>query len=171
MTAPRLIERALLGSRWLLLPMFLALLLGLLAIVAKAAQHVVHMAETLFTAGESEVVLSVLGLVDLTLAANLVLIVMISGYENFVTAIEADGAAPWPAWLATIDFAGMTLKVLASAVTISAIELLGDAMSLAERTDREMAWSAGALICFVVAGLLLALTDRVAGHAGDPIEK
>ena len=87
----RVIERLLLASRWLLAPLFLGLVVCLFALLIKAGQHVYHVADTLLTATESEVILSVLGLVDLTLAASLVLIIMFSGYENFITTITARG--------------------------------------------------------------------------------
>ncbi len=161
----RAFERMLLASRWVLAPFFVGLGLGLLALLVKAGQDVFHMAETILSASEHEVVLSTLGLVELTLAASLVLIIMFSGYENFIGAIAVEEEAAWPAWLAKIDFTGMKLKVLASVVTISAIELLRDVMSVGDQSDREMAWAAGSLLVFVVSGLLLALTDKMAGRA------
>ena len=134
----RWMERLLLASRWLLAPLFLGLVVCLFALLIKAGQHVYHVAETLMTATESEVILSVLGLVDLTLAASLVLIIMFSGYENFITTITTESMAARPAWLSQIDFTGMKLKLLASIVSISAIQLLREFMSIAERTDREL---------------------------------
>ncbi len=160
----RVIERLLLASRWLLAPLFLGLVVCLFALLIKAGQHVYHVADTLLTATESEVILSVLGLVDLTLAASLVLIIMFSGYENFITTITAESAVARPAWLSQIDFTGLKLKLLASIVSISAIQLLREFMSIADRTDRELLWAAAIHGVFVVSGLILALTDRYTDH-------
>jgi len=163
----RIFERFLMASRWLLAVFFLGLLVGLLALVVKAGQHALHIAETLLTASESDVILSVLGLVDLTLAASLVLLIIFSGYENFIRAIEAEEGSGWPAWLTTIDFTGLKLKLMASIVSISAVQLLRVFMSAPDRSDRELIAFAGIHLVFVVSGLLLALTDRLtdAGHA------
>lgn len=164
----RLFERSLVASRWLLAPFFLGLALGLVALLIKAAQHIVHMATTLLSASETDVILSTLGLVDLTLAASLVLIIMFSGYENFIERLSDDDSAHWPVWLARIDFTGMKLKLIASIVSIVAVELLRDLMAVHDRSDRDLFWEAGLLLVFVVSGLLLALTDRLASHSGDP---
>ena len=161
----RVIERLLLASRWLLAPLYLGLVVCLFALLIKAGQHVYHVANTLLEATESEVILSVLGLVDLTLAASLVLIIMFSGYENFITTITAKSMVARPAWLSQIDFTGMKLKLLASIVSISAIQLLREFMSIAERTDRELLWAATIHGVFVVSGLVLALTDRYTDHS------
>jgi uncharacterized protein (TIGR00645 family) len=160
----RVIERLLLASRWLLAPLYLGLVVCLFALLIKAGQHVYHVAKTLLEATESEVILSVLGLVDLTLAASLVLIIMFSGYENFITTISAKSMVARPAWLSQIDFTGMKLKLLASIVSISAIQLLREFMSIADRTDRELLWAATIHGVFVASGLVLALTDRYTDH-------
>jgi uncharacterized protein (TIGR00645 family) len=166
----RALERFLLASRWLLAPFFLGLLVGLVALLVKAGQHALHIAQTLLTATESDVILNVLGLVDLTLGASLVLIIVFSGYENFITTIKSDGHADWPNWLTQIDFTGMKLKLMASIVSISAIQLLRVFMSAADRSDRELIGYAGIHLVFVVSGLLLAMTDKISDghHAGDP---
>jgi uncharacterized protein (TIGR00645 family) len=163
-----LLERFLLASRWLLAPLFLGLLVALVALLVKAGQHVIHIAETILTATESDVILSALGLVDLTLAASLILIIIFSGYENFLTTLDGGGRGHFPTWLTRIDFTGMKLKLLASIVSIAAVQLLRVFMSVTERSDREVFWSATLLVVFVLAAVLLALADKIdGGHADD----
>ena len=96
---------------------------------------------------------------------NLVVIVIFSGYENFVSRIVGAGHEDWPEWMSTIDFTGLKLKLLSSIVAISAIQLLRVFMDIAKTSDRELLWSVTIHVVFVVSGLLLALTDRMTGHA------
>ncbi len=162
------LEWVLLTSRWLLAPFYLGLVVGLVALMIKAGQHVIHIGETLLSATEPDVILSVLALIDLTLTASLVLIIILSGYENFITAFRtrADGALPL--WLTTIDFAGVKLKLLASIVSISAIQLLRVFMSVGARSDRELFWSVAIHVAFVVSGLILAATDWLGNGSHAP---
>ena len=160
-------ERILLASRWLVAPFFIGLVVGLVALLVKAGQHTIHLAETMLSASESEIILGVLGLVDLTLAASLVLIIIFSGYENFIAPMRTDENSNWPTWLTRIDFTGMKLKLMASIVSISAIQLLRVFMSLGTVSDRDLIFSVVLHMTFVVSGLLLALTDRWSGGHGD----
>ncbi len=163
------LERFLIASRWLLAPFYFGLVVGLLALLFKAGQHTIHIAQTLLEATESDVILSVLGLVDLTLAASLVLIIVFSGYENFVTTFRSEKGADLPGWLTRIDFTGMKLKLMASIVSISAIQLLRVFMSLPDRSDRELFWYVAVHLAFVTSALLLALTDKLSdGAHGAP---
>ena len=163
-------ERVLLASRWLLAPFFLGLVVGLVVLLVKAGQQTIHIAATILSASEPEAILGVLGLVDLALAASLVLIIIFAGYENFIAPIRSDETSNWPVWLTRIDFTGMKLKLMASIVSISAIELLRLFMSIGTVSDRELMFAVGLHVTFVVSGLLLALTDRLshgAEGAGD----
>ena len=160
-------ERILLASRWLLAPFFLGLLVGMVALLVKAGQHTIHLAEIMLQASEAETILAVLGLVDLTLAASLVLIIIFSGYENFIAPMNSDSSSNWPVWLTKIDFTGMKLKLMASIVSISAIQLLRVFMSIDTISDREIFFSVAVHMTFVLSGLLMALTGRMSGGHGD----
>lgn len=160
----RMLERFLFASRWLLAPFFVALTFGLLVLLAKMIQEFVHFAAQSWTAKESDVILSLLSLVDLTLTGSLIVIVIFSGYENFVSRIDAADHPDWPEWMAKIDFTGLKLKLLSSIVAISAIQLLRAFMNVRNIPDRELAWYVGIHLVFVISGLVLAWTDRVSGH-------
>ena len=163
----RVLERFLFASRWILAPFFVALTVGLLVLLLKLLQEVVHFALHALTASESDVVLSLLGMVDMTLTGSLIVIVIFSGYENFVSRIDAAEHTDWPEWMAKIDFTGLKLKLLSSIVAISAIQLLRAFMNVKNTPDRELAWYAGIHLVFVVSGLTLAWTDRMSGHASN----
>jgi uncharacterized protein (TIGR00645 family) len=156
-------ERFLLGSRFLLTPLYFVLAISLLALLAKAALHVYDLVRNLSVLSDETVLLSVLAVVDMTLSASLVVIVFISGYANFVSPVEMRPDDGRPHWIAEIDFGELKLKLMASIVAISAIKLLEGFMDIAHESDRELAWLVGIHLTFVVSACLLALADRL-GH-------
>ncbi|MCJ2080224.1 TIGR00645 family protein [Methylobacterium sp. J-090] len=161
----RVFERVLFASRWLLAPFYAALGIGIVVLLVKLLQELAHFVLHMWDATESQVVLGVLTMVDLSLTASLLIIVMFSGYENFVSKIDHADHKDWPAWMGTIDFTGLKLKLVSSIVAISAISLLKAFMDLKAMSDRDLYWLVGIHMVFVVSGLLMALTDRViAGH-------
>ncbi|MBM3607504.1 MAG: TIGR00645 family protein [Alphaproteobacteria bacterium] len=160
----RLLEKFLFGSRWLLAPFYVALVVSLAGLLVKAMQELWHFITHVFTATESEVILGVLALVDLTLTGSLIIIVIFSGYENFVSKIEEDAHRDWPEWMGKIDFSGLKLKLLSSIVAISAIQLLKAFMNVKNQTDRELIWLVGIHVVFVVSGLIMAWTDKLSEH-------
>jgi uncharacterized protein (TIGR00645 family) len=117
----------------------------------------------MWDASEQAVLLWVLGVIDLTLTAALVIIVVFSGYENFVAEIGAEHRS-WPRWMAKIDFSGLKLRLMSTIVAIAAIQVLRLFVDVKNVADRELAWSAGLLGAFVGTALLLALADRLGGE-------
>ena len=160
----RWLEKILFSSRWLLAPIYLGLIVGLVALVVKDIQHIIHIIPNILHASESDLVLDILGLIDLSLTASLVIIVIFSGYENFVSRITTTGHEDWPEWMAKIDFTGLKLKLLSSIVAISAIQLLRAFMDINKTSDRDLMWYVIIHVVFVSSGLLLALTDRLSEH-------
>ncbi len=155
------IENSLFACRWLLVPLYILLALSLFEMLFQAAVKVYEVLQHFWTMGEEGFLLSVLGIVDMTLTASLVVIVFISGYTNFLSPVsmyENDGR---PHWIAEIDFGELKLKLMASIVAISAIKLLEGFMDVANESDRELAWLVGIHLTFVISALLLALTDRL----------
>lgn len=156
----RSLEWFLFSSRWVLAPFFVALVLALIALLVKTVQQTILFTTHFVASSESEVILEALSIVDLTLTGSLIVIVIFSGYENFVSKIDASGHADWPDWMSRIDFTGLKLKLMSSIVAISGIQLLRNFMSMRDIADRELMWSVIVHLVFVVSALLLALTDR-----------
>ncbi len=154
------LERFLFASRWLLAPFYVMLVVALVGLLIKAGQETIHFIGHAFTATEGEIILGVLALVDLTLTGSLIIIVIFSGYENFVSRIEADDHKDWPEWMGKIDFTGLKLKLVSSIVAISAIQVLKAFMNVGKVSDRELIWLVGIHMMFVVSGLFMALTDK-----------
>jgi uncharacterized protein (TIGR00645 family) len=164
------LETVLFSSRWLLAPFFFALAISLFVLLIKAGQHVVHLISTSLTATESEVVLDVLSLIDISLTGSLVVLVIFSGYENFVSRTDPSIETGWPQWMASIDFSGLKIKLMSSIVAISGIQTLRAFMDIANETDRALMWSIGIHLGFVASAVLLALSDRIAVHPSKDLE-
>jgi uncharacterized protein (TIGR00645 family) len=160
----RAIEKFLFASRWLLAPFFIALALALLVLLVKMVLAFYEFILHVGSASEADVILSILGLVDLTLLGSLLVIMIFSGYENFVSRIDPAQHADWPEWMAKINFTGLKLKLMSSIVAITAIQLLRAFVNVRNLTTHELAWDVGIHLAFVVSGLLLALTDRLSEH-------
>jgi uncharacterized protein (TIGR00645 family) len=164
-----LLERMIFASRWLLAPFYLGLAISIIVLLVKFMAELVHLLLGAFTLSEPDVILGVLTLVDLALTGSLLIIVIFSGYENFVSKIDHSGHSDWPEWMGTIDFAALKLKLLSSIVAISAIQLLKQFMSVKTITpenEKVLYWLVIIHVVFVVSSVLLALSDRIAGH-GD----
>jgi uncharacterized protein (TIGR00645 family) len=163
------LENWLFSSRWLLAPFYFGLAISLVVLLVKFCAELVHLAAHAFSSTESEVILGLLTLVDLTLTGSLLIIVIFSGYENFVSRMDHSGHKDRPAWMGTIDFGALKLKMLSSIVAISAVQLLRQFMSLGTVTperEKELFWLVTIHVVFVVSSVLLALSDRIAAGAG-----
>ncbi|MCZ8184058.1 MAG: TIGR00645 family protein [Beijerinckiaceae bacterium] len=161
----RALEQFLFRSRWLLAPFYVMLVISLCVLLLKAGQETVHFVVHALSATESDVILGVLALVDLTLTGSLIIIVIFSGYENFVSKIEVEDAKDWPEWMGKIDFSGLKLKLLSSIVAISGIQVLKAFMNVKNISDRDLIWLVVIHLVFVGSGLLMALTDKISGDA------
>ena len=163
------IEGVLFNSRWLMAPFYLGLAVSLAVLLYKFFlmlwEFILHSPK----ADEADIILGVLGLIDVTLTGNLILIVIFSGYENFVSKIDSGGHPSWPEWITKVDFAGLKQKLLASIVAISAIKVLEAFMYIDSSFDpRKMAWLVAVHLVFVISTLVLALSDRWGGdHGGE----
>jgi len=166
----RSLEAMLFASRWLLAPFYVGLALSILVLLIKFVEEFFHIASRAFDSTEAGVVLGVLSLVDLALTGSLLVIVIFSGYENFVSRIDHSKHKDWPAWMGTIDFTALKLKLLSSIVAISAIQLLKQFMDVKTSSDRDLFWYVVIHLVFVGSSVLLALSDRIAGddHGAKP---
>jgi uncharacterized protein (TIGR00645 family) len=161
----RTLEKFLFASRWLLAPFYVALVISLFGLLIKAVQELWHFITHALTASESDVILGVLSLIDLSLTGSLIIIVVFSGYENFVSKIDENEHRDWPEWMGKIDFTGLKLKLLSSIVAISGIQLLKTFMDVKNVSDRDIMWSVIIHMVFVISGIILAWTDKISGEA------
>jgi uncharacterized protein (TIGR00645 family) len=161
------LEILLFNSRWLMAPFYLGLAISLAVLLYKFVLELIEFIIHTPSAKETDTILGVLSLIDLSLTGNLILIVVFSGYENFVSRIDPRNHPDWPDWMTKVDFAGLKQKLLASIVAISAIQVLKAFMNIEGSFNAEkLGWLAGIHLLFVVSALLLALSDRWGGDHG-----
>ena len=155
--------RVIFAARWMMAPIYLGLLVGLLLLAAKFVQTVITLVPTLWTLSASGTVLAVLSLVDLSLVANLVLIVTLAGWQGFLDPLLDPGVTDRPSWLA-LDFSEIKLKLIGSIATIGAVELLESLMHPDALSQTTVVWELEILLSLGFLGVLLALMDRLSRH-------
>ncbi|WP_374190027.1 TIGR00645 family protein [Psychrobacter cibarius] len=163
----RYLEKTIFNSRWILAPFYLGLVLGIVLLFIKFIQKTVMMFNTVFSASVSDVIVNISVLVDLSLVASLLLIIIFSGYEIFVSKIDTGDHVDRPSWMGKVDFSGLKLKVIGAIVAISAIDLLKSFMDipneLSEGEADKLMWKVIIHMTFVLSGLLFAIMDKVVG--------
>ncbi len=158
-------ERGLFASRWLMAPMYLGLVLSLAMLMIVFLRELYYYASKIMDMGADEGILAILTLIDLSLAANLLLIVLFSGYENFVSKLDIADTEDRPDWMGKVDFSGLKMKLIASIVAISGIHLLKVFMEIGKAnpekavTTNDMYLMVVIHLTFVLSGVLLALMD------------
>ena len=158
----RTIERLFFASRWLLAPVYLGLSAGLVILGIKFFQELIHAATHVFAATEADMVLSLLALVDLAMVAGLIVMVMFSGYENFVSKLDVgDAGGEKLSWLGKLDAGSLKLKVAASIVAISSIHLLRKFMIADQIENDKLMWFVIIHMTFVLSALLMGVLDRI----------
>jgi len=161
------IETIIFGSRWLAAPFLFGLIIGLAGLLYKFAIKLAEFLIHLKDLPNTEALVGVLGLVDLSLTANLMLIVICSSYENFIRPISAADHPDMPQGLVRIGFSLLKQKLLGSIVAISAVHVLERFMDIEHHDDAVMlAWVVGAMIAFAIVMLVVAAADHVS-EAGD----
>lgn len=161
----RNLERLLFASRWLLAPMYLGLSLALLALGLKFFQEVYHVLGHIWELSESDMVLTLLAMIDLVLVGSLIVMVMFSGYENFVSRIDLDEGADKLGWLGKLDAGTLKLKVAASIVAISSIHLLRAFMNAPQIENDKLMWYVIIHLTFVISAVMMGVLDKMAFDA------
>jgi len=160
----RMIETLILKSRWLLAPVYLGLSLALIALIVKFFQEVIHLFLHIFESSEADVVLVVLSLVDISLVGGLLVMVMMSGYENFVSEIDVKEGGDKLSWLGKMDASSLKMKVAASIVAISSIHLLRVFMNMDNISPEKLLWYVIIHLTFVVSAFAMGALDRITRH-------
>src|ERR1700716_2032531 len=165
---PRLeiaVEQVLFSSRWLLAPFYLGMVVALAVILVVFVRELITEVAHISSMGGEQAILLALSLIDLSLTGNLLLIVIFSGYENFVSKIHVGDHEDRPSWVGTVDFSGLKIKLIASIVAISAIALLRAFLPLgdtgAEVDSPRLRWMVAIHLTFIVSGVLMAAMDWI----------
>ncbi len=155
------IERTLYAARWLLAPLYMGLSLAIVLLAIKFFQELFHVFPVILATSEERLILVILSLVDLALVGGLLVMVMFSGYENFVSRIEAAAEDDDLDWLGKMDSGTLKNKVAASIVAISSIHLLKVFMDVENVENDKIFWYVILHLTFVVSAFLMGYLDRV----------
>lgn len=161
-------ERGLFASRWLMAPMYLGLVVALAMLTVVFLRELYHYLPQSLSMDAEQAILVILTLIDLTLAGNLLLIVLFSGYENFVSKLDISDNVDRPTWMGTVDFSDLKMKLIASIVAISGIYLLKQFMEIGNTStlnEPYLMWLVIIHLTFVCSGVLLAAMDWMAAHS------
>ena len=158
----RIIETLMVRARWLLAPVYLGLSLAMVALAIKFFQEAFHLLVHIFTLSEVDMVLIILSLIDIALVGGLLVMIMMGGYENFVSSLDVDGEKDKLSWLGKMDASVLKMKVAASIVAISAIHLLKVYMNI-QNTGEEnphLVWYVVIHLTFVISAVLMGMLDK-----------
>ena len=160
----RFIENAMYASRWLLAPIYFGLSLALLALALKFFQEVFHILPNVFSMAEADLILVLLSLIDMALVGGLLVMVMISGYENFVSQLDIEEGQAKLSWLGKMDSGSLKMKVAASIVAISSIHLLKVFMDAKNIEPVYLKWYVIIHMTFVLSAFAMGYLDKLTKH-------
>lgn len=160
----RFFENAMYASRWLLAPIYMGLSLALLALTTKFFQEIFHVIPNIFAMAEADLILVLLSLIDMALVGGLLVMVMISGYENFVSQLDIDEGKEKLSWLGKMDSGSLKNKVAASIVAISSIHLLRIFMDAKNVPDNKLMWYVIIHMTFVLSAFAMGYLDKQTRH-------
>jgi uncharacterized protein (TIGR00645 family) len=157
----RLLESTIFASRWLLAPFFLGLIVAMVVLLVKFGKELFSLVLGVFGYVEHDAVISILTLVDTSLIAVLLLIIVFSGYANFVSKLSIGDHEDRPGWMDKISFSDLKMKLIGAIVAISAVELLKAFLVSTQLTGEQIGWKIAIHLTFVISGLLFAASDWI----------
>lgn len=155
------LERFMFASRWLLAPFYVGLVIAIGLLLVKFGKELWVLLPMVMQGTGSIILVGVLTLVDIALVANLLIIIIFAGYENFVSKINTGDSEDRPDWMGHVSFSDLKIKLIGSIVAISGIELLKAFVDVRAYTNEQLAWKVGLHMAFVVSGVLFAVMDKL----------
>ena len=160
----KMFEKLMYSARWILAPIYLGLSLTLLALAIKFFQEVFYILPNFFQIAEADLILKILTLIDIALVGGLLVMVMFSGYENFVSRLDIDESEEKLSWLGKMDATSLKNKVAASIVAISSIHLLKIFMNAQNIDNDKLLWYVIIHITFVASAFGMGVLDKITRH-------
>lgn len=155
------LEKLIFSSRWLLVPFFLGLIVSMAVLLIKFFKEMALLIQGVLGIVQHDTVISILTLVDTALIAVLLLIIVFSAYENFVSKLSIGDHEDRPAWMGKVGFSDLKMKLIGAIVAISAVELLKAFLVSTTLTSEQLKWKIAIHLTFVVSGVLFALADWI----------
>jgi len=163
-TIERFLESAIFASRWILAPFFLGLIIAMLVLLLKFGKELASLLMGVLGLHDHDAIISILTLVDTALIAVLLLIIVFSGYENFVSKLSIGDHEDRPSWMGKVSFSDLKMKLISAIVAISAVELLKAFLVSTTLTGEQIGWKIAIHLTFVLSGLLFAASDWISDN-------
>ena len=157
----RIIGSLIFLSRWIQAPLYFGLIVAQAVYVYHFMVELWHLVLQTTTITESEIMLVVLGLIDVVMIANLLIMVIVGGYETFVSRLHLKGHPDEPEWLSHVNAGVLKVKLATALIGISSIHLLKTFIATETHSEKSILWQVVIHMVFVVSALLLALTDKL----------
>lgn len=159
----QILELFLFNSRWLLVPFYVGMVGAIVLLLVKFVKALITLVPQVLYGVGDQAIIGILTLVDITLVANLLIIMIFAGYENFVSMMYTGNGSERPSWMGQVSFSDLKIKLIASIVAISAIDLLKYFFNVKQVTAHELSWMIAIHVALVFSGLMLVLMDRFSG--------
>ena len=159
--AEHIFEKLIFASRWLQAPLYAGLIVGGVLYAYKFLMELIHLLVTIDEITESELMLGVLTLVDITMVANLLIMVIIGGYSTFVGRIDIDDHVDKPEWLQKVDAGTLKVKLAGSLVGVSGIHLLQTFINIKNQDTQHVMWQVIIHVVFLFSSIMLAYSDQI----------
>jgi uncharacterized protein (TIGR00645 family) len=154
-------ERLIFWSRWLQAPLYLGLIVAQGVYVFQFLRELVHLVTVSGASAETEIMLSVLGLIDVVMIANLLIMVIIGGYETFVSRLDLDDHPDQPEWLSHVNAGVLKIKLSTAIIGISSIHLLKTFINAGNMPEQAIQWQVIIHLVFLLSAMAMAFTDRL----------
>jgi uncharacterized protein (TIGR00645 family) len=162
------IPRLIFASRWLQLPLYLGLIVAQVVYVYLFLKELLHLVMTTATVTELQAMLIVLGLIDVVMISNLLIMVIVGGYETFVSRLNLEGHPDQPEWLSHVNASVLKVKLATAIIGISSIHLLKTFINAANTDTKTLIAQTGIHMVFLVSAMAIAATDRILFGAAKP---
>jgi uncharacterized protein (TIGR00645 family) len=163
-TRGKFLSTVLFGSRWLQVPFYLGLIGAQLVYVVHFMVELEHLVVGTLTLSEEAIMLIVLGLIDVVMISNLLIMVIVGGYETFVSRLNLEGHPDEPEWLSHVNANVLKVKLATAIIGISSIHLLKTFINAPNLTDKVLLWQTVIHMTFVASAISIAYIDRLMPH-------
>lgn len=159
--AETLLEKLIFASRWIQAPLYVGLIIGGVLYAYKFTVELIHLCTHITEITESALMLGVLTLVDITMVANLLIMVIIGGYSTFVSKMNIESHEDRPDWLKKVDAGTLKVKLAGSLVGVSGIHLLQTFINIENQDMEHVKWQVIIHVVFLASSIMLAYTEKI----------
>lgn len=161
----RVLANLIFGSRWLQVPLYLGLIIAQCVYVFLFMKELFHLIGHATEFGEQQIMLIVLGLIDVVMISNLLVMVIVGGYETFVSRLGIEGHPDEPEWLDHVNAGLLKVKLAMALISISSIHLLKTFIEADNKAESTIMWQVIIHTAFLLSALVMAWVDKISSHS------